>query len=107
MSPYQKWSKEASLTKTAGWYTIMEYKVYLLWRKDMAKVTAKYQITIPPKVRKALGIVPGAEVDITREGNKYVLVADPIAAIKKKWRGKRKDGGTTMEYLDNVRGRVG
>ncbi len=73
----------------------------------MAKVTAKYQITIPPKVRKALGIVPGAKVDITREGNKYVLVADPIAAIKRKWRGKSKDGVTTMEYLDHVRGRVG
>jgi AbrB family looped-hinge helix DNA binding protein len=34
----------------------------------MAKVTAKYQITIPPKVREKLGIVPGAEVDIAKEG---------------------------------------
>jgi AbrB family looped-hinge helix DNA binding protein len=72
----------------------------------MAKVTAKYQITIPPKVRKALGIVPGAEVDITREGEKYVLVTDPIAVIKKKWRGRYKDRVTTMEYLDEVRGRA-
>ena len=72
----------------------------------MAKVTAKYQITIPPKVRKKLGIVPGAEVDIAKEGNKYILVVDPIAAIKKRWRGKCKNGITTMEYLDEVRGRV-
>ena len=72
----------------------------------MTKVTAKYQITIPPKVREKLGIVPGAEVDIAKEGNKYVLVVDPIAAIKKKWRGKCKDGITTMKYLDEVRGRV-
>lgn len=72
----------------------------------MAKVTTKYQITIPPKVRKELGIVPGAVVDITREGCNYILVVDPIAAIKKRWRGRYKDGGSTMEYLDEVRGRV-
>ena len=72
----------------------------------MAKVTAKYQITIPPKVRQELGIVPGAEVDITRVEDRYVLVVDPIAAIKKKWRGKCKNRITTMEYLDEVRGRV-
>jgi AbrB family looped-hinge helix DNA binding protein len=72
----------------------------------MAKVTAKYQITIPPTVRKKLGIVPGAEVDIAKEGNKYVLVVEPIAAIKEKWRGKCKDGITTKKYLDEVRGRV-
>ena len=72
----------------------------------MAKVTAKYQITIPPKVREKLGIVPGAEVDIAKEGNKYILVVAPIAAIKKRWRGKGKNGITTMEYLDEVRGRV-
>ena len=39
----------------------------------MSKVTAKYQITIPVKVRKELGIVPGSEVDITIEGDKYIL----------------------------------
>jgi len=74
--------------------------------KRMAKVTAKYQITIPPKVRQELGIVPGAEVDITRVEDRYVLVVDPIAAIKRKWRGHFKDGVSTMEYLDEVRGRV-
>ena len=34
----------------------------------MSKVTVKYQITIPVEVRKELGIVPGGEVDITKEG---------------------------------------
>ena len=33
--------------------------------KRMTKVTAKYQITIPPEVRRELGIVPGSEVDIS------------------------------------------
>ena len=73
----------------------------------MAKVTAKYQITIPPKVRRELGIIPGAEVDIARIESRYVLVVDTIAAIKRKWRGHFKDRVSTMEYLDEVRGPVG
>ena len=70
----------------------------------MAKVTAKYQITIPPGVREKLGIVPGTEVDIARQGNKYALVVNPVETIKKKWRGRLGDRGTTMGYLDKVRG---
>ena len=72
----------------------------------MSKVTAKYQVTIPVNVRKELGIVPGTEVDIAKEGQKYVIVVDPIGAIKKKWRGKFKDGSTTMDYMDEVRGEI-
>ena len=72
----------------------------------MSKVTAKYQITLPVKVRKELGIVPGAEVDIVKKGTKYVLVVDPIVAIREKWRGKFKDGSTTMDYLEMVRGPI-
>ncbi len=72
----------------------------------MSKVTAKYQITIPQRVRKELGIVPGAEVDIAKEGKKYVLVIDPIRALHRKWRGKFKNGSTTMEYMNRVRGEV-
>jgi AbrB family looped-hinge helix DNA binding protein len=72
----------------------------------MSKVTAKYQITLPAKIRKVLGIVPGAEVDIVKKGTKYVLVVDPIVEIRKKWRGKFKDGSTTMDYLEMVRGPI-
>ena len=72
----------------------------------MSKVTAKYQITMPIKVRKELGIVPGTEVDIVKVGDKYVLVVDPVNAIKKKWRGRFKAKTTTMEYLNEVRGEV-
>ena len=60
----------------------------------MSKVTAKYQITLPPKIRKELGIIPGAEVDIVKKGTKYVLVVDPIAEV------------TTMDYLEQVRGPI-
>ena len=72
----------------------------------MSKVTAKYQVTIPIKVRKEMGIVPGAEVDITKKGQEYILVADPIETIKRKWRGRFKGGPKTMEYMDEVRGKV-
>ena len=73
---------------------------------ELSKVTAKYQVTIPVKVRKELGIVPGTEVDIKKEGQNYVLVVDPIATVKEKWRGRFKGGSTTMEYMDEVRGKV-
>ena len=72
----------------------------------MSRVTAKYQITVPARVRKELRLVPGAEVDIVKEGNKYVLKVNPVNGIKKKWRGKFKNGTTTMQYLDEVRGPV-
>ncbi len=72
----------------------------------MSKVTAKYQVTIPVKVRKEMGIVPGAEVDITKKGQEYILVVDPIETIKRRWRGRFKGGLKTMEYMDEVRGKV-
>jgi bifunctional DNA-binding transcriptional regulator/antitoxin component of YhaV-PrlF toxin-antitoxin module len=60
----------------------------------LSKVTAKYQVTIPVNVRKD----PGDQ--------KYVLVVDPIETIRTKWRGRFRGGSTTMEYLDDVRGKV-
>ena len=48
----------------------------------MSKVTTKYQITIPPKVREELGIVPGNEVEIAKRGRYFVLVVDPIKTLK-------------------------
>jgi AbrB family looped-hinge helix DNA binding protein len=73
---------------------------------ELSRVTAKYQVTIPIKIRKELGIVPGTEVDIKKEGQKYVLIVDPVAKVREKWCGKFKDGSTTMEYMDEVRGKV-
>jgi AbrB family looped-hinge helix DNA binding protein len=72
----------------------------------LSKVTAKYQVTIPVNVRKELGIIPGTEVDIAKEGQKYVIVVDPIETVKRKWRGRFRGGLTTMEYMDEVRGKV-
>ena len=72
----------------------------------MSKVTAKYQITIPVNVRKELGIVPGTEVDIAKEDQKYVIIVDPIGAAKRKWRGLLKNGSKTMDYIDEIRGKI-
>ena len=72
----------------------------------MSKVTAKYQVTIPVNIRKELGIIPGTEVDIAKEGQKYVIVVDPIETVKRKWRGRFRGRQTTMEYMDEVRGEV-
>jgi AbrB family looped-hinge helix DNA binding protein len=70
----------------------------------VSKVTEKYQITLPVKVRKELGIVPGTEVDIVKEGKRYLLVVSPADELKKKWRGRFKGDVTTMQYLDEIRG---
>ena len=72
----------------------------------MSRVTAKYQITIPREVRRDLKITPGTEVDIARNGDKYVLVLDPIKQLKKRWRGKFKNSKTTDEYMNEIRGMV-
>jgi len=72
----------------------------------MSRVTAKYQITIPREVRRDLKITPGTEVDIARNGDKYVLVLDPIKQLKKRWRGKFKNSRTTDEYMNEIRGMV-
>jgi AbrB family looped-hinge helix DNA binding protein len=72
----------------------------------MSKVTAKYQITIPRSVRTELSIIPGSEVDIRKEGNRYVLVVDPIADLKKSWRGKFKSNQSSDEYINEIRGKV-
>ena len=72
----------------------------------MSRVTAKYQITIQPDVRKELRITPGTEVDIAREDDKYILIVNPINELKRRWRGKFKGGKTTDEYIDEIRGKV-
>jgi hypothetical protein len=45
-------------------------------------------------------------VDIAKEGQKYVIIVDPIETVKRKWRGRFRGGLTTMEYMDEVRGKV-
>jgi AbrB family looped-hinge helix DNA binding protein len=72
----------------------------------MSKVTAKYQITIPRSVRMELNINPESEIDIRKEGNRYVLVVDPVADLKKKWRGKFTSKQSSDDYINEIRGKV-
>jgi len=72
----------------------------------MAKVTAKYQITIPPQVRKELGIVPGSDVVIVKRRDNYVLVVNMVDELKRKWRGRFQGNESTDDYMNRVRGKV-
>lgn len=46
-----------------------------------ARISSKYQITIPKEAREGLGIEAGDELYLTREGEKIVLV--PLPKIKR------------------------
>ena len=72
----------------------------------MSKVTSKYQITIPVEIRKELGIMPGADVDISKNDGKYVLLVNPLIELKRKWQGRFKDGKTSDEYINEIRGKA-
>lgn len=72
----------------------------------MSKVTAKYQITIPLSVRKAIGLIPGSEVDIVSKGDDFVLKANPVKDLKRKWRGKYKNKKSSDQYIDEIRGEI-
>ncbi|MBI4763098.1 MAG: AbrB/MazE/SpoVT family DNA-binding domain-containing protein [Deltaproteobacteria bacterium] len=72
----------------------------------MSKVTAKYQITIPPEIRKGLRIKPGMEVDIAKKGEKFELIFNPVEELKKRWRGKYKGRKTADQYLEEIRGPI-
>lgn len=86
----------------------------------MGKLTSKGQVTIPKRVRDALGIAPGSKVEFGMEapGRAFVRAVDE-APPKKKKRGKKSDfekrveaarkhfnidGLTTDEYMRLMRG---
>ncbi|MEW6185740.1 MAG: AbrB/MazE/SpoVT family DNA-binding domain-containing protein [Thermodesulfobacteriota bacterium] len=72
----------------------------------MSKVTAKYQITIPPEIRKGLRIKPGMEVDIAQKGKRFELIVNPVEELIKRWRGKYKNQKTTDQYMEEIRGPI-
>ena len=72
----------------------------------MSKVTAKYQITIPLSVRKAIGLIPGSEVDIISKGDDFVLKVNPVKDLKRKWRGKYKNKKSSDQYINEIRGEI-
>ena len=58
--------------------------------------------TISSQLRSELGIIPGSEVDISNEGDRFVIVIDPIGELKNNWRGKFKGQQSSGAYLEFV-----
>ncbi|HVB09063.1 MAG TPA: AbrB/MazE/SpoVT family DNA-binding domain-containing protein [Bacillota bacterium] len=72
----------------------------------MARVTAKGQVTLPKRVRDALGIRPGTEVEFEVQEGRAILRRRPPAAALERWRGALKDRGTDSDALiEELRGR--
>ncbi|MEW6665517.1 MAG: AbrB/MazE/SpoVT family DNA-binding domain-containing protein [Thermodesulfobacteriota bacterium] len=70
----------------------------------MSKVTEKFQITIPPKVRTSLNIMPGVDVGFEEEKGRFYLVKNPGADPVERWRGVLKSPKTTDEIMKELRG---
>ena len=70
----------------------------------MGKVTVKYQITIPPRIREALNIMPGIEVDFQEEKGRFFLVKNPRIDPIEKWCGALKAKRSTDEIMMELRG---
>jgi AbrB family looped-hinge helix DNA binding protein len=69
-------------------------------------MTRKAQVTIPKRVREAVGMKPGGKVNIVVENGRVVLT--PVRGVAKspfeKIRGTLKDTMTTDEILALLRG---
>jgi len=69
------------------------------------KVTAKGQVTIPIRIREALNIHPGTEVDFVVEGNTAIIVPNlHWQRIVERLRGRGSMRKTTDEIMVLTRG---
>ncbi len=66
----------------------------------VVKVSPKYQVVIPEKIRASLGLVAGAEVDVLLKGGVVFLVPVPkLQTLQNKMKGKL-DGSSLREKKD-------
>jgi len=73
----------------------------------MATVTSKGQITLPRKIRDALGLIPGSRVELTLEQGQAVLRKQVDAEVFERWRGHLRGkllGGTVDDTIELLRG---
>ena len=68
----------------------------------MPNLTQKGQVTIPKKVRAALGLKPGDEVDFDMDNSKVVLIKKPKKIPFEKWMGYL-GRGKTGEFMNEIR----
>jgi AbrB family looped-hinge helix DNA binding protein len=53
------------------------------------KVSSKYQVVIPDRVRQALGLRPGVEVDVIAKGGiAYIVPVKSVEDVRKRIRNK-------------------
>jgi AbrB family looped-hinge helix DNA binding protein len=53
------------------------------------KVSSKYQVVIPEKVRSLLGLQPGTQVDVIAKGGvAYIVPIPTIEVLKENFEGK-------------------
>ena len=53
------------------------------------KVSSKYQVVIPEKVRSLLGLQPGTQVDVIAKGGiAYIVPIPTIEGLKESFEGK-------------------
>lgn len=53
------------------------------------KISSKYQVVIPEKVREQLGLSPGAQVDVIAKGGvAYIVPVPTIDKLKQRLEGK-------------------
>ncbi|HEY4113477.1 MAG TPA: AbrB/MazE/SpoVT family DNA-binding domain-containing protein [Rhizomicrobium sp.] len=76
----------------------------------MTTMTSKGQVTVPKKLRDALGLKPGSEVVFEYEGNGRAVIRRagkraPPKSVFAKLRGSLKGGLTTDQILDMTRGK--
>jgi AbrB family looped-hinge helix DNA binding protein len=70
----------------------------------MSKVTAKYQITLPKEIRKAMNIMPGTTVGFEQKAGRFYLVKNNNINPIDKWRGSLKLEKKTDEIMADLRG---
>jgi AbrB family looped-hinge helix DNA binding protein len=73
----------------------------------MATVTRKGQVTLPKRVRDALGLQPGAQVDFEIRGDTVILRRRVPVEVFERWRGVLREavgGKGTDELLRELRG---
>jgi AbrB family looped-hinge helix DNA binding protein len=67
------------------------------------KVSSKYQVVIPEKVRQSLGLRPGTEVDVIAKGGiAYIVPVKPLSALSENLKGylSKTDSSSVREKKD-------